>query len=279
MKWWFFALFIVIVSLLFGLHSLLYFSFSFSKESYFIAFLLLLPAIFFSAYLFLTIVVEPKESQDKKLEHLIKESLHELNLPIATIKANIEMLKRGELEQKRLKRIERIEAALARFKRLFNTLSYNLKRELLPIEKELVAIDTLIEERVESFKELKRNRFILDLEPMSLEIDKIGFEQVLDNLIENAIKYSPKESLIEIELQKGVIRIRDHGIGIEASELPLIYQRYYQGNEEFSGEGIGLAIVRRYCDKERIRLKINSEKGKGTEVILDFHALLHRKSI
>jgi len=273
MKWWFFSLFIVVVTLLFGLHALLYFSLSFSKESYILAFLLLLPAIFLSAYLFLNIIIEPKESQDKKLEHLIKESLHELNLPIATIKANIEMLKRGEKEPKRIKRIERIEAALERFKRLFNTLSYNLKKELMPIEKELVAIDTLVEERVAFFKEMGRNYFTLELEPLSLEIDRIGFEQVIDNLLENSVKYSPKEAPIEIRLQKRILTIRDYGIGIDASELPLIYQRYYQGDEAFRGEGIGLAIVRRYCDREQIGLKINSQKGKGTEVVLDLNEL------
>ncbi len=273
MKWWFFALFVVIVALLFGLHALIYFSFSFSSRSYVVALLLLTPAILFSAYLFLNIVIEPKESQDKKLEHLIKESLHELNLPIATIKANIEMLKRAEEDRKKIKRIKRVETALERFKRLFDTLAYNLKREILPIEKEVVAVDKVVNERIEFFKELKRNSFILYLEPLTLTLDKIGLEQVLDNIIENAIKYSSKETRIEIELKAKKLHIRDYGIGIEASDLPLIYQRYYQGDKEFSGEGIGLAIVRRYCDSEGIRLKIESQKGRGTEVILDFTAL------
>ena len=275
MKWWFFTLFVIVIVLLFGLHALLFFTFT--QENYFESFLLLFPAILLSAYLFLSIIVAPKESQDRKLEHLIKESLHELNLPIATIRANIDMLKRGEQEGKRLKRIERIEAALERFKRLFNILSYNLKRELFPIEKELVEIDSLLKERVEFFRELKRNRFLIDLEPLMLTIDKIGFEQVIDNLLENAIKYSPKESAIEIKLHSGVLKIRDYGIGIEASELPLIYQRYYQSSEEFSGEGIGLAVVKSYCDREKIGLKIDSQKGKGTEVTLDFTRLIQEE--
>ncbi len=272
MKWWFFALFVIVVVLLFGLHALLFFTFT--HENYLESFLLLFPAIILSAYLFLSIIVEPKESQDRKLEHLIKESLHELNLPIATIKANIDMLKRGEQEGKRLKRIERIESALERFKRLFNILSYNLKRELFPIEKEQVAIDRLLQERIEFFRELKRNRFQIDLEPLTLTIDKIGFEQVIDNLLENAVKYSPKESIIVVKLQNGLLKIRDYGIGIEASELPLIYQRYYQGSEALSGEGIGLAVVKRYCDQEGIGLRIDSQKGQGTEVRLDFSQLI-----
>lgn len=273
MKWWFFGLFVAIILLLFGLHALLYFSFTLSENSYFVSLLLLLPAILLSAYFLLIIVVEPKESQDKKLEHLIKESLHELNLPIATIKANIEMLKRGEHEPKNLKRISRIEASLERFKRLFNTLSYNLKKELLPIKKESVRVDKLIKEHIEEFEQLERNKFIVQLEPLQLILDKIGFEQVVDNILENAIKYSPKESVVKVTLRDKILTIQDNGIGIEPSELPLIYQRYYQGDQGYSGEGIGLAIVKRYCDTQKIDLKIESQKGSGTVVVLDFSAI------
>ena len=216
---------------------------------------------------------EPKESQDKKLEHLIKESLHELNLPIATIKANIQMLKRGEKDSKRLGRIERIDTALERFKRLFDTLSYNLKRELYPIEKEYFDLKVMLQERIEFFSYLNRNSFVLEAQSLVIYADKIGLEQVIDNIIENSIKYSQKESSIIIELKDARLSIKDFGVGIEASELPLIYQRYYQEDDAYTGEGIGLAIVKRYCDALNIPLKIESTKGEGTVVILDFSAL------
>jgi len=273
MKWWLFFLYIVVTLLLFGLHALLFFNIEFSKSNYFFTLLLLLPAIFISAYLFLLMAFEPKESQDKKLEHLIKESLHELNLPIATIKANIQMLKQGEKDSKRLGRIERIDTALERFKRLFDTLSYNLKRELYPIEKEYFDLKVMLQERIEFFSYLNRNSFVLEAQSLVIYADKIGLEQVIDNIIENSIKYSPKESSIIIELKDTKLSIRDFGVGIEASELPLIYQRYYQEDDAYTGEGIGLAIVKRYSDAANIPLKIESRKGEGTVVILDFSAL------
>jgi len=263
----------VVTLLLFGLHALLFFNIEFSKSNYFFTLLLLLPAIFISAYLFLLMAFEPKESQDKKLEHLIKESLHELNLPIATIKANIQMLKRGEQDSKRLERIERIDTALERFKRLFDTLSYNLKRELYPIEKEYFDLKVMLQERIEFFSYLNRNSFVLEAQSLVIYADKIGLEQVVDNIIENSIKYSQKESSIIIELKDARLSIKDFGVGIEASELPLIYQRYYQEDDAYTGEGIGLAIVKRYCDAANIPLKIESRKGEGTVVILDFSAL------
>ena len=84
------------------------------------------------------------------------------------------------------------------------------------------------------------------------------------------MKYSKKDTPIKIIMEDTKLMIQDRGIGIEDSELSLIYQRYYQSDNNFIGDGIGLSIVRRYCDKEGIGLKIESKKGAGTNVILDF---------
>lgn len=266
-------LFITIVCLLFGLHYLLFINLEFTKNDYIFAFLLLVPAILFSAYTFMLIAFEPKESQDKMLEHLIKESLHEINLPISTIEANIKMLKTKLKDEKDIKRADRIKEALERLKRLYKMLSYNIKKDILEIEKEEFFLNDLVQERAEFFKEFKRNVFILNLKPLRVKADKIGLEQVIDNILENAMKYSKKGSAIEIGIEGAVLSIKDNGIGIEESKLPLIFQRYYQSDSAFTGEGIGLSIVKRYCDNEGIALKIESKKGLGTKVILDFKNL------
>jgi len=270
MKFWLIAIFTLIVTLLFILHHIFFINLMFIKNDYLLAFILLIPAILFSAYVFTTIALESKESQDKLLEHLIRESLHEINLPISTIEANIKMLKR-ELESERdIKRAKRIEEALERLKRLYNLLAYNLKREIYEIDKEEIELDKLVKDRVDFFKELNRNSFELNLTPLKIKSDKIGLEQTIDNIIENAMKYSNKDSTIKISIDGSKLIIQDSGIGIEDSELSLIYQRYYQSDNNFIGEGIGLSIVKRYCDSEGVELKIESKKGVGTKVILDF---------
>ena len=266
-----FLLFNVIVVLLFLLHFTLYKSLDFVQNDYYYSFIFLIPAILLSGYIFSVVVSESKESQDKMLEHLIKESLHEINLPISTIEANIQMLKRKLTEQKDIKRAKRILEAIERLKRLHTILSYNLKKEVLKIEKEELFLDELLKERVEFFKELNRNKFILELEPLKIYVDKIGLEQTIDNIIENAMKYSNKDSEIKITLKNAILTIADRGIGIDENELQYIFQRYYQGNSEILGEGIGLSIVKKYCDSEAIGLKIESKKALGTKVILDFN--------
>ncbi len=271
-----YILFVAIIGLLFALHYTLYIHLSFIQNDYYFAFLLLIPAILLSAYIFTMIVSEAKESQDRALEHLIKESLHEINLPIATIEANIQMLEKSIKEQKSITKINRIKEALKRLKRLYNLLSYNIKKEILEIEKENISLDKLIKQRVEFFKNFNRNSFILNLEPLEIYTDKIGLEQIIDNIIENAMKYSNKNSAITISLKDTVLIIEDRGIGIDESELPYIYQRYYQAQDSSKGEGIGLSIVKRFCDKEGINLKIESKKGIGTKVILDFKKLKNK---
>ena len=274
MKFWLILIFTFIVALLFELHHIFFVNLEFIQNDYELAFLLLIPAILFSAYVFTTIALESKESQDKLLEHLIRESLHEINLPISTIEANIKMLKRSLESEKDRKRAIRIEEALDRLKRLYNLLAYNLKREIYEIEKEEIELNKLIQNRVEFFKELNRNNFELNLTPLKIRADRIGLEQTIDNIIENAMKYSKKDTTITITIDGTKLTIKDKGIGIDNSELSLIYQRYYQSDDNFTGEGIGLNIVKRYCDKEGIGLKIESKKGIGTKVILDFKKLI-----
>ena len=268
MKKYIYFSFIAIILLLFGLN---YIIFTITND-YLKSFLLTLPAIFLVAYLFVLFVYEPKQKQDRLLEHLIKELLHEVNLPIATIEANLQLLQK-KLDSKDIKRVNRIKDAIKRLKRLNKLISYNLKKEILTIEKEEVRLDELIKDRVEFFKSLDRNEIKLSLEPLGVLIDKIGLEQVIDNLIENAMKYSSKESPIEISLKDKKLIIKDYGKGISEADIVYIFNRYYQGDESFKGEGIGLSIVKRFCDNENINLKVFSKEGVGTRVELDFSKL------
>jgi signal transduction histidine kinase len=179
-----------------------------------------------------------------------------------------------KLDSKDLKKANRIISSLDRLKRLYSHLSYNIKKEILPIQKEEINLKEFIEDRVAFFKEFNRNRFLIEVKPLLLLTDKIGLEQTIDNIIENAMKYSNKDSLISIYTDNKKLIIQDRGKGIEQSELSLIYQRYYQEDSTNLGEGIGLSIVKSFCDSNLINLKIESSKGVGTKVILDFKNII-----
>jgi len=97
---------------------------------------------------------------------------------------------------------------------------------------------------------------------------------MLDNIIDNAMKYSDKSSPIKIVLKNGILSIEDRGVGMCQTELIKIYDRYYQSDIKNSGSGIGLAIVKEYCDENRIKIWIDSKEGVGTKVSFDLKTLL-----
>lgn len=95
----------------------------------------------------------------------------------------------------------------------------------------------------------QRNRFTLNLESTNVVADKIGFEKMLDNLLNNAM-------------------------GMDEVTLKRVFRRYYQTKEAHSGEGIGLALVKAYCEEEKIRIEIVSKKARGTKVSLNLSQIL-----
>jgi len=248
---------------------------AFSQNAFIIgAWLFVLISVVFG-YILNAYILSQKFKVDENLLHLTKEILHELNIPISTIQANTSLLRRTLKDnEKSLKRLSRIDASTSRLERLYAELVYSIKKEIHSIEKEEFLLEDLIIERVEEMKLLNRNPFILKLESHSINVDKIGFEKMLDNIMANAMKYSDKSSTIKIMLKEKTLSIIDQGIGMDETELISLYERYYQLDNTTYGEGIGLALVKAYCDDEKIKIRINSIKGKGTEVSLDLHYIV-----
>jgi len=211
---------------------------------------------------------------DENVLHLTQEIIHELNIPISTIQSNASLIRRQVKEdEKLLKRLSRIEDASKRLERLYEELYYSIKKEIKTVEREKVDVVALVKERVSIMKQFNRNPFELLLEPCSIVVDKIGFEKMLDNILTNAMKYSAKESLVRVRLEKNVLSIEDGGIGMDEVELLMIYERYFQLDTKSQGKGIGLALVQAYCHDEKIEIEIESRKGDGTEVKLNLNSV------
>ena len=225
-------------------------------------------------YIIATHLLAPKAELDENLSQLSSEILHELNIPLSTIKANTTLLKKRTEDKKTMKRLERIEASSLRLERLYKELVYSIKKEIDPVEKEQFSLKKLLQERIEVFEAFDRNSFDVTIEDIQLEADKIGFEKTVDNLLMNAMKYSDKESPIDITVQNNILTITDRGIGMDETQLLKVYERYYQADSKLKGEGIGLALVKSYCDEEGIAIDIKSKKEQGTSVFLNVNSLL-----
>jgi len=217
------------------------------------------------------LAIDPLLEYVKNLQRLSKETLHELNLPVSTITTNSQMLKKTINDAKSLKRIERIESACVMLKERYNELEYMIKMQSKEHVNELFDIDVLVDERVKFLEKLyPQMEFVLSLENTQIYSDKKGLAKVIDNLIDNSVKYSKDSKKIIVKLQNAKLAIEDFGIGIDEVAMVHIFDQFYQVNSTMQGFGIGLNMVKRFCDNNEILLTINSTPDVGTKVILDF---------
>jgi two-component system OmpR family sensor kinase len=217
------------------------------------------------------IAITPLREHFDHLERFSKETLHELNLPINTITANVQMLRKTHADDKSLKRLERIEVAAEMLKERYNELDYLIKKQSEREKIEHFDLREVIEERMAFLSSLYPSVvWEVSLEACDVNCDRIGLGKVIDNLIENGVKYSPKHPIITITLRENSLNICDQGMGMDEITLIHIYDRYYQNDSTMAGYGIGLNLVKRYCDRYGIALHISSRLNEGTCVKLEF---------
>ncbi len=215
--------------------------------------------------------IDPLEEHVTNLQNLSKETLHELNLPISTIMTNLNMLKKKTTDEKDLKRLKRIDTACLMLQERYNELDYMIKKQTLHEIKEEFMLDELVESRVGFLKHIYPHmEFSLNLEQTKIISDKTGLAKVIDNIIDNAVKYSPNSNRCDIRLNDHTLHIEDFGCGMDEVELIRIYDNYYQSNDTMRGFGIGLSMVKRFCDSQNIHLNIKSKLEFGTTVLLKF---------
>ncbi len=217
------------------------------------------------------LAIDPLHEYVKNLQNLSKETLHELNLPISTIMSNSQMLSKSFDDEKTQKRLKRIDSACDMLKQRYNELEYMIKMQSKQEMKESFSLKQLIEQRVLFLKNIYPHiDFKLELQNIELISDKTGLSKVIDNIIDNGVKYSQNSNTIEIRLNTDTLEIQDYGLGMDEVELLKIFDNYYQANDNMQGFGIGLSMVRRFCDSNNIALSFKSLPNSGTTVILKF---------
>jgi len=217
------------------------------------------------------IALDPLREHFDHLERLSKETLHELNLPVNTITANVEMLRKSSSDEKSLKRLDRIEMAAGMLKERYNELDYLIKKQMERESIEQFDLKLLLEERLEFLRPLYPGaHWEVRIQSRHIRCDRIGLGKVIDNLVENGIKYSAENPFVTIVMDDNLLSICDRGIGMDELTLMRIYDRYYQNDAAMAGYGIGLGLVKRYCDRHGIGLHVSSRKGEGTCVRLEF---------
>ena len=267
------VLFVLLLTLM--LNYFLIFVFGFDQKSFaFITIALLsfglLLYLFFSKPL-----LEPLFKSEENLQKAVKETIHELNIPVSTIDLNAKMLEKSIQDEKNLKRLHRIKDASNNLLKLYEQMEYSIKKELDKIESIQFDFQEALNESLLKFEDIKQNINIkLHIENCNLNADRNGFIKMLDNLISNAIKYNKEDGFIHITFKKSILSIENSGKSIDTKNLFIVFDRYYQESDNNDGFGLGLNIVKEYCDKHLIEIKIEP-KAMGTVFSLDLSKIVN----
>ena len=230
-------------------------------------------------------------TEHKHLEAMQKEFVanvsHELRTPLTTIKSYAETLMDGSVDDPETAQrfLSVINHEGDRMTALVQDLLELSKLDNSQITFTMIQLNLehLVDESVDKYRmHAKQKRQSLLYHPPGFDCKIIGdmnrIEQVLKNIVTNAVKYSPEEALIEVGIsQKSkyyVVRVSDNGFGIPKEELHRIFDRFYRVDKarsrEMGGTGLGLAIAKEIMEQHGGKIEVKSEFGRGTTFDLYF---------
>lgn len=202
---------------------------------------------------------------------------HELKSPLASIKLTFDTLLKRNLEKEMIDKLSQNATKEAvRMERLINDLLLATRLETLYIPTfEPFDVVELTKTTFQGYKNQYPNseiEFDSSLQKLIISLDKVGYISILNNLIENAIKYSKDKININITLKKSkdhlVLEVKDKGIGISDTDKKLIFNRFYRsGNEETrntKGTGLGLYIANQMAKLHDAELSVMDNIPSGS---------------
>ena len=213
------------------------------------------------------------ESQ-RAQQQLVADASHELRTPLTAHRANIELLARPDLPDARRRHV--LAAAVRGIEELSALVSDLIQaaRDGRSVDvREPVALDELAAAAVERARHRAPElRFESRLEPWRLVGARLRLERALDNVLDNAIKWSPPGGTVEVRLAGGNLTVRDHGPGIAEADLPHVLDRFYRAAaaRALPGSGLGLAIVRQALEDHGGSVVVANADGGGVLVTLRF---------
>ncbi|MCF8371493.1 MAG: HAMP domain-containing histidine kinase [Bacteroidales bacterium] len=216
---------------------------------------------------------------DELRKELISNISHDLRTPVASIQGYAEtlILKAGNINNEEQKKyLEIIYNSCERLKVQVNELFElsKLQTNQVELKPEAFSIAELVSDVANKYRILSQKRGIsintfISKDTPAVIADISLIDRVLQNLIDNAVKFCRENDFINIELEtsdpdKVKISIADTGMGISQEELPSIFERYYKGKSYQESTGLGLAIVKKIMDLHETEIKVKSQPGVGT---------------
>jgi signal transduction histidine kinase len=207
---------------------------------------------------------------------------HELKTPLTSLMGYIDLMQRraaraGDQNERDQRAIRVVGEQAARLNKLIGALLdlSRIETGQLSIERGLVDLNSLARRVVEETQPTTERHAITFSgadQPMMLLGDELRIEQVIQNLIQNAIKYSPVGGVVTVRVERegasATVRVSDQGIGIPAAALPQLFRRFYRApnadSQHISGMGIGLDVVKEIIELHGGSVDVASQEHQGS---------------
>lgn len=224
--------------------------------------------------------LEPISEMMDEQYRFVSDASHELKTPLTAMKSTLEVAlrdpKMGLDEAKKT-----LEVSLGEVNDLQKLAEglLELSTHVGSLKQDKVKLNTVVHEAIKILEPLalsKKIEIITTLPKIAIMGESETLKRAITTIIDNAIKYSKAKSKIYISTKTSaktvVLKIRDEGIGIEESEIPLIFNRFYRSDKARStdGHGLGLSIAKKIVESQDGEIVVESKKGKGTTVSLIF---------
>jgi len=243
---------------------------------------LILSVTMMCALVFLLRIIKKQKQLAEIKNDLISNLTHEFKTPITTISTALQALENFKVQKHSEKNQKYINISKVQLKKLDVMVekileTATLDSDLITIHYESISIKELLEQLVSKYKLGNNNHLIsLNINPgiSLIKVDPFHFENVVSNLIDNAIKYGGNE--IDISVSKAQnkieINIHDNGVGISTTNQSHVFDRFYrisQGNiHDVKGFGIGLYYCKKIIEKHNGQIQLSSSPGSTTFKIL-----------
>ncbi len=218
---------------------------------------------------------EMLEALDRSLtaqRRLVADASHEFRTPLTSIRANAELLERGRVREVEQNAVAR--AVVDQVDELDGLVTDLIELALdgeAAARFEDVRLDELVSVEVERMRRLASGaRFDLTAEPSSVRGDPERLGRAIANVLGNALKWSPEGGTVDVGVSRGAVVVRDHGPGIDESDLPLVFERFYRAPTARGtpGSGLGLAIVRHVVEAHGGTAEASNAPGGGAMLTL-----------
>ncbi len=240
------------------------------KYKMIIGFLLAFLFMIFVGYFISKLFLKPMRDALHLLDRFIKDTTHELNTPVTAIITNIETIDKSLLDDKTLRKINRIEIGAKTISNIYEDLTFVTLNNQIISNNENINLSNILRQRVDFFlsiANMKKIRFETNIKDnvfIFCDIKKIS--KLIDNLLSNAIKYNKNSGFIKVVLAKNSMIIEDSGKGMSSENLENLFDRYQRFDKSVGGFGIGLNIVSLIAKEYDFKIDVTSQLGVGTKV-------------